>query len=149
MKLLFQYFLFLIGLSLLAVPQTYAATTAEASVGESATVQKYDLSTMSEDEKEWFTAFLEGNFLIDGWKEISSDILSNIKPHEREEQKVRLHELGFKIGSEQSKGNEVRKIDNDKLRKWGKVLKNTAEDAPHLLTEVIQRIDTEVNNLLN
>jgi len=35
------------------------------------------------------------------------------------------------------------------LRKWGRELRKSAADAPELLTETIQRIDQEVNELIN
>jgi len=133
-----------------AVPQTYAATIAEASVGhEQISAGKYDVSDMTENEREWFVTFLKGNFFADGWEQIASDILMNTSAHEREEQKERLTELGYKIGREWCKGNSSRKIDTSMLRKWGGELRDTAEDHPQLLSEVLQRIDKEVDELLN
>ena len=130
--------------------QSFAATIAEASIGnERATVGKYDLSGMTEEERKWFTTFLNGNFFADGWEEISVEILENTTVHEREQQQAHLHKLGFKIGSEWSKPNDIRKISTDDLRHWGKQLKDTAENSPHLLSEVLHRINSEVDNLIN
>ena len=146
----FIFYIFFLAFICWNVPQTYAATLAEASTGNNIpTVGTYDLSSMTDEEKEWFVTFLEGNFFTDGWEQIATDILTSTEVQERGEQQARLHELGFKIGSEWCKGNDTRKIHTDNLRKWGEELKDTAEEAPHLLTEVIQRIDSEVNKLIN
>ena len=146
---LFIYFLFLL-LVFGSVAQSSAATEAEASVGESKSiVGTYDISNMSDYERGWFFTFLKGNFFSDGWELISSEILINTLADEREEQQVRLANLGYKIGREWCKGNENRKIHTFMLRKWGRDLKNSAAKKPELLTETIQSIDQEVDELLN
>ena len=150
MNKLFFLYIFFMAVILWSVPQANAATIAEASIGNNGhTIGTYDLSGMTEEEKKWFVTFLEGNFFTDGWKQISFDILTNTAVEMRDKQQARLHELGFKIGREWCKVNDRRKIHTDNLRKWGKELKNAAEETPQLLTEVIQRIDTEVDKLLN
>ncbi len=130
--------------------QVKAATLAEASTGNaSPSVGKYDISDMTEDEQEWFLTFLKGNFFADGWEQISTDIVGSTLAEEREQQQMRLDELGYKIGREWCKGNEARKIHTPMLKEWGRQLKDTAKDAPHLLTEVIQNIHNEVDQLIN
>ena len=144
------FYIVMIFLALGSANHTGAATIAEASMGsDTPSVGKYDLSGFTEEEIKWFNTFLKGNFFADGWEDISAEILENVSDHERDQHKVRLHELGFRIGSEWCKDNEARKIDNDFLRKWGKELKETADEAPHLLTEVILRIDSELDKILN
>lgn len=144
--ILFIFFLLIFA----AAPQSFAATTAEASIGsEKKSVGIYDVSGMSEDEQEWFFTFLKGNLFADGWERISSEILMSTRDQEREEQQERLDELGYKIGREWCKGNDTRKIHTSMLRKWGRELQDAADETPHLLTEVLQRIDTEINELLN
>ena len=148
-SLFFTYFLFFL-LVFVSVSSSNAATEAAASIGESSTIiGTYDISNMSDNEREWFFTFLKGNFFSDGWELISSEILMNTLADEREEQKVRLDDLGYKIGREWCKGNENRKIHTSMLRKWGRELKKSAADAPELLTETIQHIDQEVNELIN
>ena len=150
MKKIIILHIFIVLLSLGLVSQTFAATVAEASTGhDTFTVGKYDLSNMTDEEREWFATFLNGNLFADGWEQISIDIISNTKPHEREHQQVKLYELGFKIGSEWCKGNDSRRIDTSMLRKWGKELKLTAEKTPHLLSEVLHQINEEVEKLIN
>lgn len=141
-------FVFLI-LLLLVLSGAESATIAEASLGEKkTTIGKYDVSGMSEKEREWFITFLKGNFFADGWEEISAEILTKTEEQQKEHQQVKLDKLGYKIGREWCKGNDVRKINTSMLKKWGKKLKNTADDAPHLLPAVIEEISQEVNILL-
>ena len=143
-------YIFLFLLIFGVAPQVGAATVAEASIGnEKATVGTYDVSAMSEDEQEWFLTFLRGNFFAVGWEQISSDILMSTFKQERELMRDNLVELGFKIGSEWCKGNDKRKIHTAMLKVWGRELKNTAKTTPHHLAEVLQRIDQEVDELLN
>ncbi|GAB4343739.1 MAG: hypothetical protein Kow0089_19710 [Desulfobulbaceae bacterium] len=146
----FLFHLLLITAIMLTARFAAAATEAEASTGgETATVGKYDLSGMTEEEREWFVTFLNGNFFADGWESIASEILENTPAEQRNQVRVRLDELGYKIGREWCRGNDTRKIDTSLLRQWGSELQNTAEDRPHLLAEVLNRIDREVDQLLD
>ena len=126
------------------------AGVAEASTGVKSTYnQRYDLSGLTADEKEWFLTFIEGTFYADGWEEISDDILVKLSPEEREAMKANLNQLGNKIGREWCKENGSRKIDTSMLKQWGKVLKSTAHEEPHLLAEVLENIDGEVSSLID
>lgn len=146
----FDIFFILFLLIFSSVPQVHAASVAEASTGhERLSVGKYDLSGMTADEREWFLTFLNGNFFADGWKDISAEILMNTQAHERDQQRSRLDELGYRIGREWCKGNDARKIHTSMLRKWGSELREAADDAPHRLDELIERIDREVRELLD
>ncbi len=150
MKILYIIFFLFIVIGFGVTKQVNAATLAEASTGSATpSAGKYDISDMTEEEQEWFLTFLNGNFFADGWEQISSDILSSTAAHEREQQQIRLDELGYKIGREWCKGNEARKIHTVMLKEWGRQLKDTAKDAPHLLTEVIQNINNEVDKLID
>ena len=142
-------FIFLLQL-LIAAPGTDAnAGVAEASTGnDSAHTYTYDLSDMSLDEIEWFATFIDGTFFADGWQEISDNILVKFDAEEREHKSIALDKLGFKIGREWCRDNDDRKISTSMLRKWGHILKSTARDEPHLLAEVLEDIDTEVDSLL-
>lgn len=131
-------------------PKGYAATTAEASTGHAKlSIGKYDISGLTEEEQEWFQTFLEGNLFAEGWQEISSEILMSTLAEEREQQQVLLETLGYKIGREWCKGNDIRKIHTSMLKKWGRELKTAANEAPHLLTVVLKNIDQQVDELLN
>ena len=145
------YFTFLLLLPLvMSVPQAHAAGTAEASTGNHKTYSdQYDLSGLSDHEMKWFVTFLEGTFFADGWQDISSDILVKISPDEREKKQYVLTSMGNKIGREWCKANGKRKIDTSMLKKWGDKLRYTAKNEPHLLAEVLDSIDGEINSLLD
>ena len=104
---------------------------------------------LSPEEQKWFAKFQEGTFYAQGWKEISNDILSKTPKNLLEKQRVALEILGMKIGCEWSKDNDIRKIDNDMLKKWGSLLKETVGNNPHQVKDVIAEIDQKVETLLN
>lgn len=133
----------------LPVSKSYAGV-AEASTGKPLDyLQNYDLSGLSTQEREWFVTFIEGTFFADGWQEIADDILVKLSDDERQHKQQKLNELGNKIGREWCKDNEIRKIDTAMLKKWGYLLKSTAQDDPHLLVKVIEHLDGEVNSLID
>ena len=60
-----------------------------------------------------------------------------------------LTSMGNKIGREWCKSNDVRKIDTAMLKKWGDKLRQTAKNEPHLLAEVLESIDGEIDTILD
>ncbi|MDH3329824.1 MAG: hypothetical protein OEM01_11365 [Desulfobulbaceae bacterium] len=133
----------------LPVSKGYAGV-AQASTGKPTDyLQNYDLSGLSLQERQWFVRFIEGTFFADGWQEIANDILIKLTDDERQQKQLKLNELGNKIGREWCKDNKIRKIDTAMLKKWGYMLKLTAEDDPHLLVKVIDHIDGEVDSLID
>ena len=112
-------------------------------------IQQYDLSGLSEEEQAWFVKFIEGTIYADGWLDIADYILRQLSKDERHLKQQQLDELGYKIGREWCKDNGLRKIDTAMLKKWGKLLKSTAQDEPHLLAAVIDHIDGEVASLVD
>lgn len=145
-----QFFiLFLLSLLIAVASDRAYAGVAEASTGASSGAVKYDMSGLDTEEQEWFLTFLEGTFFADGWDQISIDILGHVPPEDREHHSLMLTQLGNKIGREWCKDNDVRKIDNSKLKKWGRWLKTTASEKPEELPVVIQNIDGEVESLLD
>lgn len=127
-----------------------ASDTANASTLDSpANLNTYgELPELTAEEKAWFVKFQEGYLLIDGWQEISADILAKTPENHRDSQREILDELGMKIGLEWCKDNEVRKVDNKMLKEWGKVLRKTASDNPELLIQVIASINKRVDKAL-
>ncbi len=107
------------------------------------------LKDLSPEELRWYRTFMKGTMLFDGWEKISQEILASAPPHVREQQRQQLAILGQKIGAEWCKDNAIRKVDNDMLKKWGKLLKKTAKKSPEQLPEVIASIDRQVSDLLN
>ncbi len=85
---------------------------------------------------------------FDGWKDISKDILANLSYEEKNRVKPLLDSMGLRIGTEWSKANDVRKIDTDQLRNWGKRLKNAQHQGSEYLKETVFLISTEVEAIL-
>lgn len=126
------------------------AGVAEASTGRPDGYQhNYDLSDLSPEERDWFVKFIEGTFFADGWQEIADEILVQLPEDLRRQKQRKLNELGNKIGREWCKDNDIRKIDTDMLKQWGYLLRSTAEDDPHLLANIIDHIDGEVDSLID
>ncbi len=105
---------------------------------------------LSPEEKEWYTTFHEGTFCIQGWKEISAEVLEKV-PHKNVKGKLyqSLQSLGVRIGREWSKDNDIRKIDNEMLSQWGDLLKRTAEQDPSELPQLIAELQKKVVALTN
>lgn len=110
---------------------------------------QYDLSGLSEKERDWFLTFIRGNILAEGWGQITTDLLRQVAFAEREKQRLLLNQLGSKIGREWCRDNDVRRIDNSMLSDWGSQLRKAAKNEPQRLAEVIRNIDSEVNSLLD
>jgi hypothetical protein len=108
-----------------------------------------DPEKLSEEEQEWFTTFQEGTFYVQGWKEITAEILDKIKPENKKKTlRHSLYLLGIRIGCEWSKSNDVRKINTDMLEQWGAELQKTAEEKPDELPVLIADIQQQVFQLV-
>lgn len=103
---------------------------------------------LSADEQRWFMVFQEGNFIAEGWQDISAEVLAKTPPEQRPAQKVALENLGTKIGTEWCRANEVRKVNSSMLQKWGEVLRKTARKNPHKLGNAIAFINQELDAAL-
>ncbi|WP_446010862.1 hypothetical protein [Candidatus Electrothrix sp.] len=109
-----------------------------------------DPEKLSKEEKEWFTTFQEGTFYVQGWKEISAEILDKVKQeNEKEVLRRSLNLLGIRIGCEWSKRNDIRKIDTDMLEQWGAELQKIAEEKPDKLPVLIADIQDKVVELVD
>lgn len=103
----------------------------------------------SSDEEKWYRVFQEGNFLIGGWQDIMRDVLQVFPPEEQPRQRDRLAVLGERIGREWARDNDIRRIDDGKLRHWGSLLRQAGRKrVPEVMLATIHRIDQEVNHLL-
>lgn len=145
--LILSFFLFLF---LVAQAAQGVAGVAEASISpEHHYRAQYDLSGLSEKERDWFLTFIRGNILAEGWGQITTDLLQQVADEEREKQRQLLNQLGTKIGREWCRDNDVRRIDNSMLSEWGSELRKAAKNEPQRLAEVIRQIDSEVDSLLD
>ena len=134
---------------------TLTASSAFAEHLHSSTADKFctlplpDPEKLSEEEKEWFATFQEGTFYVQGWREITTEILEKIQQKGKKEKLRRsLNNLGIRIGCEWSKKNDVRKIDTDMLAEWGSELQEAAEKNPDALPIVIADIQQKVFELV-
>ncbi len=100
------------------------------------------------EEQEWFRKFYNGTFLVKGWKARITELLEKVPPADKEETRKNLDSLGEKIGWEWAKDNSIRRIDSTMLQQWGENLSTSSNRGHTILNEEIQRIDDEVNKLL-
>ena len=103
---------------------------------------------LTPDEQKWYKVFQEGNVLSEGWVTISTNILMKVTPSQQKEQQEALYELGDKIGREWAKNNEVRKINTNMLKKWGKILADAATNQPEKLAIAIADVNSQVDAAL-
>ena len=148
MKKIFLSLFFLLSLTILGTSSAIAQD-AQASLLDSAPEQQpYAIpASLTKEERQWFIKFQEGNFLVDGWQDISATILEKTPVSEKPEQKLLLVELGNKIGIEWCKDNDIRKIDTTMLKTWGKQLKNIAKENPDHIETVLVAISNELDSL--
>lgn len=148
MKKIFLSLLFLLSLTTFATSGAQAQD-AQASLLDAAMIQEqYTIPAgLTKDERKWFIKFQEGNFLVDGWQDITASILEKTPVAEKPKQKILLAELGNKIGTEWCKDNDIRKVDTDMLKIWGKQLKNTVKENPAHLETVLVAISNELDSL--
>ena len=104
---------------------------------------------LTPDEQKWYKVFQEGNVLSEGWVTISTNILMKVTPSQQKEQQEALYELGDKIGREWAKNNEVRKINTNMLKKWGKILEDAATNQPEKLAIAIADVNSQVDAALH
>jgi len=126
------------------------ASEAQAALTGRTSVYRYEIpESLSPEEKNWFKTFQEGNFLSEGWQQISAEIMAKTPPEQRSAQKIALDNLGKKIGMEWSRANDVRKVDSTMLQEWGDILRTTARKNPQQLASAIAYIDQEVDAVLD
>lgn len=126
------------------------ASNAQAALQSSAVSQSYTIPEhLSDEEKRWFKTFHEGNFLSEGWQEITAYLLARTPAEQRAAQKNALDNLGMKIALEWCRDNDVRKVDSSMLQEWGGLLKKTANTNPVDLPKTIAYIDDEVESVLD
>lgn len=106
------------------------------------------LASLSPGERKWFHRFQEGVPFFDGWKKITQAVVAKFPEHEREKRMAAMQALGIKIGYEWSRDNQVRKVNTDMLRAWGKDLRKAGAESHVQLAQVLYKIDNEMNELL-
>jgi hypothetical protein len=126
------------------------ASDAQAALQSGSASQPYSIPEhLSNEEKRWFKTFHEGNFLSEGWQEITAYLLARTPEEQRQAQKAALDSLGKKIALEWCRANDVRKVDSSMLQDWGDQLKAAADENPVELPRTIAFIDQEVEAVLD
>ena len=107
------------------------------------------LKGLNDEQRKWYEKFNEGVLFFDGWRSISQNILSHFPPEKRDEVRKYIQRLGILIGTEWSKENDIRCIDNKKLGEWGDRIKSAiSKESTEKLTVVLKSINDEVECLL-
>ena len=147
-KKIFLSLFFLLSLTIFGTSSANAQD-AQASLLDTVPGQKqYTIPAgLTKEERQWFIKFQEGNFLVDGWQDITATILERTPVPEKSQQQKMLVELGNKIGTEWCKDNDIRKVDNAMLKTWGKQLRNIAKKSPDNLETVLVAISNELDSL--
>ncbi len=126
------------------------AQDAEAAIIHDVSINDHpELTQLSAEERKWFRIFQEGNFLADGWQAITKKILASTPKAERAQRRIALEKLGYKIGLEWSKSNDIRKIDTQMLKEWGNRLKKVARKNPEQIPDLIASINREIDRILD
>lgn len=107
-----------------------------------------NFAQLSEREKDWYHKFQNGIPFFNGWKQISQEIINKFPVTDRKNMKENLKNLGKKIGTEWCKDNKKRKINTDMLRRWGGMLDSAVEKGKKHLSEAIQTVEKEVDDIL-
>lgn len=127
-----------------------SAGEAQAALMGQATDHRYEIpASLNQEEQRWYKIFQEGNFVSEGWQDISAEILAKTPAEQRSAQKVALDNLGRKIGMEWCRPNTIRKVDSTMLLEWGDILRSTARKSPHQLGKAIAYIDHKVDAVLD
>jgi hypothetical protein len=112
------------------------------------TLRQEAINSLSKEDLQWYQKFNEGIFFFDGWKEITETVLEKYTPEEKEDIILFMQHLGIRIGAEWSRDNDVRKINTDMLRAWGKKIRGAAKAEKAKLTIALHELDSEVLTIL-
>lgn len=107
------------------------------------------LDKLSPGEQKWYWRFHEGVPLFDGWQKITQAVVEKFPEHEQGKVLMVMQLLGHKIGYEWSRDNQVRRVNTEMLRAWGRDLRKAGAEDHVQLAKVIVKIDSEMNSLLH
>ncbi len=112
---------------------------------------KYSLlppAELSVEQRKWYDKFQKGNMFVDGWQDISNNVVAKVPEEKKIKTKVTMQALGVRIGCEWSKDNEARRITTDMLKDWGRQLREAVASSSTQIASVIYSIEYEVDHLL-
>lgn len=145
-----QFLSFVILSAMLVCGRPVIASDAQAALRSTSGNHAYTIPDhLNSEEKRWFKTFHEGNFLSEGWQEITAYLLAKTPEEQRQAQKAALDNLGKKIALEWCRPNDVRKVNSSMLQEWGDQLKKAADENPVELSRTIAFIDQEVEAVLD
>ena len=99
-------------------------------------------------EEKWYKKFMDGTFVVKGWKSRQKELLEDLEGSKREDMASLLNDLGKKIGREWAKDNDVRRIDTPMLQHWGDKLVTAKKQGPDTLAKEVKNIESEVDKTL-
>ena len=110
-------------------------------------IQKVKIKTMKKED-EWYKKFMDGTFLVKGWKSREKELLEDFEGSKQDDMASLLNKLGKKVGREWAKNNQIRRIDTAMLRQWGNQLIKAKKQGPDMLEKEAKRIESEVGKTL-
>lgn len=125
-----------------------ALNTPFAAAGQRIVAPAPDPARLTAEEKAWFETFQRGTFFAPGWREITARLIEKTPQTLKEKIKQELDALGNRIGCEWSRDNDIRKIDNTMIAKWGNMLRQ-AEKEPEKIPQVVASLNRRVLALLD
>ena len=102
----------------------------------------------TKNREEWLNKFYEGNFFVKGWNHHTKEVLKIVPPDEKEHVRELLDNLGNRIGPEWARENDIRRINNSMLKKWGNDLHTARRQGPDAVMEAIHSIESEADSIL-
>lgn len=107
------------------------------------------LEKLNDEQWEWYERFNKGILFFDGWQSISQSILEHCPSEKRHEIRRFIQRLGVLIGTEWSRENNIRRIDNSMLSAWGDRMKAAIRmNEKDKIIEVLYDINREVEKVL-
>lgn len=107
------------------------------------------LENLTEEQQHWFKKFNDGILFYDGWQSISEEIIKACAEQDKLYFKKFMQRLGILVGAEWSRENDVRRIDTDMLKSWGKRIRAATKQDKDTLKEVLENIEQEVQTILS
>ncbi|MCB1310160.1 MAG: hypothetical protein KDK30_18375 [Leptospiraceae bacterium] len=95
----------------------------------------------------WIKIFHSGRIGTKGWDKRQKQLLALIDDH-RTEVERKLIQLGAVIGPEWARANDVRRINNKDLLRWGTEMRSAARVSGKELLDRLDKIESEVKRKL-
>jgi len=108
------------------------------------------LGNLNDEQWAWYEKFNKGILFFDGWQSISLVILEHCPLEKRYEIRRFVQRLGVLIGTEWSRQNDIRRINNGMLSEWGDRIKVAIKmEDKEMVLKVLHEINSEVEGVLS